>query len=471
MTIYNEIRNLKAESKFKEAWQVGYSELERDPTNVYLKTSLFWVVYAALKKIIEPIRIRQNKTPTPKEVETIDLYFTRIGMLNLTLPNDNIDFRLWNLIKGVNNFEGVGKYSNQCCKYIVDNYPSLFSDLDYKPYITEKGEAPSTVFRLARTVAANVLMSGSESAISLDSVIDLVDYAINRAEDCLKNKIWLQYDKARLFVTFGELTEAREVYLDVLKAKRSESWIWFGLAETFKDEPEKAISLIAHGLCCVKDPKFAIKGLISITSKLSDQGEYLIASKTLNWLLKIYRDNGWSPKDNVVEMTANSWFDGSAELSDLDKYLKNLSKGAIEYTIIKPVYYTGIIERIHQSGKGCNVYVNKELQMQVRRNLFEVKSLMQVGCFLNIIGDASTDIVEVVKVELADAIESDDIKRFNGKLRLLPSGIGFVDDIFIPSFLATGLSDGADVNGLAINAFDKKKSQYSWKAVSIMDIV
>jgi len=59
------------------------------------------------------------------------------------------------------------------------------------------------------------------------------------------------------------------------------------------------------------------------------------------------------------------------------------------------------------------------------------------------------------------------IKRFEGTLKIIePHLFGFVDDVFIESKLIKQLSfaDGQALSGKAILSFNKKKSEWGWKA-------
>ncbi len=55
MSIFDDIRELKSNNNLEGAWQAGYQVLQQDKHNEFLKTSLFWVIYAALKLKAEPI--------------------------------------------------------------------------------------------------------------------------------------------------------------------------------------------------------------------------------------------------------------------------------------------------------------------------------------------------------------------------------------------------------------------------------
>ncbi|MRJ36973.1 hypothetical protein HBO14_03015 [Pseudomonas sp. WS 5406] len=462
MSIFDEIRDHKSRADFEGAWQVGYPTFEQDAGNTFLQTSLFWVIYAELKKLLEPFKTRDNKTPHPNEQRLIDLWASRILLLQLELPNELIDYRLWSL------FRETGKFCDPICLFILQRGSSLFSPDDHNPFSTDKGESPSVVLRLARMVAVNYLHKGLDSPLPVSRVVAFLKYALDKAEDSPQGKIWLEYDKARIFVTAGDIVRARDAYLSVLRNKRGESWAWFGLAKTYENEPEKAICLVSFGLTCAHDPKFSIPGLVRLAELLAQTGVYDYASKALIKLTKIYSDNGWALKDSIVELTSSAWFDASLDTSDLDAHVEELAIGANKYAMAKPTYLSGVLLSVHESGKGATIYIHRDLKFSARKAVFENRKIPKPGTLVKIFCDMGSERQDVVSVENIQVIETQDIRSFKGSLKVSEKGFGFVNgDIFVPPGLVEGVQRDAEVAGAAVMSFDKTKSKYGWKAITL----
>jgi len=462
MSVFDEIRDHKSRADFEGAWQVGYPTFEQDAGNTFLQTSLFWVIYAELKKLLEPFKTRDNKTPHPNEQRLIDLWASRILLLQLELPNELIDYRLWNL------FRETGKFCDPICLFILQRGSSLFSPDDHNPFSTDKGESPSVVLRLARMVAVNYLHKGLDSPLPVSRVVAFLKYALDKAEDSPQGKIWLEYDKARIFVTAGDIVRARDAYLSVLRNKRGESWAWFGLAKTYENEPEKAICLVSFGLTCAHDPKFSIPGLVRLAELLAQTGVHDYASKALIKLTKIYSDNGWALKDSIVELTSSAWFDASLDTSDLDAHVEELAIGANQYAMAKPTYLSGVLLSVHESGKGATIYIHRDLKFSARKAVFENRKIPKPGTLVKIFCDLGSESQDVVSVENIQVIETQDIRSFKGSLKVSEKGFGFVNgDIFVPPGLVEGVQRDAEVAGAAVMSFDKTKSKYGWKAITL----
>lgn len=464
MSVFDDIRDHKTRGDLEGAWQAGLPALEQDTGNKFLQTSLFWVIYAELKKLLEPFKTRDNKTPHPNEQRLIDLWASRLQLLQLELPSEHIDFRLWNL------FRETGKFCDPICLYILQRGSALFSQDDHKPFSTEKGESPSAVLRLARMVAVNYLHKGLESPLPAGRVVALIKYAFEKAQDSAKGKIWLEYDKARIFAAAGDLDRAREAYLSVLRSKCGESWAWFGLARTYENEPGKAICLVSFGLTCAHDPKFSIPGLVRLAELLAETGVHDYASKALIKLTKIYSDNGWALKDSIVELASSAWFDGSLDTLDLDAHIEELAVGANKYAMVKPTTYSGVVLSVHDSGKGATIYIHRDLKLSARKAVFENRSIPKPGAIVKLLCDMGSESPDVVSVEETQTHDTPDIRSFKGSLKVSEKGFGFVSgDIFVTPSLVEGVQPNVEVAGVAVMSFDKTKNRYGWKAITLFN--
>jgi tetratricopeptide (TPR) repeat protein len=464
MSVFDEIREHKSRHDFESAWHAGFKALEVEPSNEFLKTSLFWVNYSALKPLLDPVRSRENKAPLPHEQAKIDLWASRIATLQLALPSENIDFRLWNL------FGETGKFCEPLCTFILCSGSKLFTPGDHQPFASEKGEYPSVVMKLARMVAAGFLVKGASSPLPANRVTGFLRYAEAHAKDSTERKVWLEWDKARVYFTIGQSTRARDSYLSVLKNKRRESWAWFGLAKTYADEPKKAICLIASGLTYANDPIFSIPGLLELAERLAETGAYENASKALVKLMAIYSQNGWTPKDNIVKLTSHSWYDAAIGTNDFDAVVKRLAENASLYTISRPGYLQGVLQSVHASNKGANIYIARDLVISARKAVFPGAQIPPPGTFVKVLCDMEAEEKEVIAAEIVQDFSSADIRAFSGPLTVGEKGFGFVNrEIFVPAALISGIQPDARVAGMAVMSFDKVKDKYSWKAVVVAD--
>lgn len=462
MSVFDTIRALKGEGRFEEAWQQGFDALQQDQQNAFLQTALFWVAYAALKQKIDPIRQRKNTRPLPTEQNWIDTWASRITELNMDLPNENIDYRLWNLFT----HKDIGQFCSPLCRYILNSGRGLFRPEDYIPYRTDNGESPSLVCKLARMVAANYLQCEDNTSKYVGRVTGFLQYAIESTQDSA-HKIWLSYDKANILAASGQMERARQAYLDVLEKKRSESWAWFGLATTYQDEPMKASNLIAYGLTCAHDPKYSVKGLYHFANILAQQENYADASRSLLRLYNIYQKNGWPLKKEIAELMACSWYEASLDEVALDTTIHELAASANQYVMQRPVVYKGVVATIHKSGKGADIYISPEQIIPVFKRLFQAREAFLPGTFVELLCDSRSDEEVPVSVKKIEPFSSENICTFSGVLRVKEKGFGFVDNIFVPPFLIGTYTNEAEVDGVAVMKFDKVKNVNGLAAITL----
>lgn len=464
MSVFKEIRILKENGNFEEAWQCGFNALQLDKQNVFLQTALFWIIYAALKQKINLIKQRENTRPLPMEQNWIDSWVTRIVNLNRVLPNDNIDYRLWNLFTQTG--ATIGEFCKPLCLYILNSGRVLFRPADYNPYPGETGEAPSTVYKLARMVAAYYLNCKVSDPIPVGKVTGFLQYALDNTHDST-NKVWLTRDKAKVFMASGQVTRARQAFLEVLEKKRSVSWAWFDLATTYQDEPLKASSIVAYGLMCPNKPEFLIKGLSSFANILAQQANFSDASRSLLRLHSIYQKNGWALNKEVTELMSRSWYDASLDEVALDTTIRTLAASANKYVMQNPVIYKGIVATIHKSGKGADIYIAPEQIIPVFKKLFQPYEAFHPGTFVELLCDKKPDNDIPISVKEIKPFTSENICNFSGVLKLNEKGFGFVDNIFVPPFLIDSHTDGGEVSGIAVIKLNKVKNINGLTAILI----
>ena len=75
--VFAQIRELKQKGQFVDAWNCGFSVFQKEPENAFLRTSLFWVCYAAIKSVQETVLARQGKIPLRRKRLRLQLHPAR----------------------------------------------------------------------------------------------------------------------------------------------------------------------------------------------------------------------------------------------------------------------------------------------------------------------------------------------------------------------------------------------------------
>lgn len=451
------IKELKDEGKLREAWQYGVSELENHPDDPFLKRSLFYLCFEEIKHIQETILERDNHAPNHTEQNKINGLLTSIVGLNMPIPSDEFRFLLWK-------FKANGEHYKGFVDLILLHGGNLFREEDFQPFKAEKGEAPSLLVRCARKVAAACLSHRSEWSIDVNAVLDFLQYATESASDT--QLLWLKYDHAKCLLVAGRHEDARQLALQVLQTKPTESWAWGALGAAYqKDNHEAAISCFCKGISCAHEPQFSIpqrKGLVSLLIKKQN---YEIASAQVKQLIDIYNSHGWRLKSDIEDYIASDWYDSSVDANASNDYIKQQASNASQYLVEGAKEHIGIVESHHKSGKGFNVYVSPDDTFPVRKALLESKHLPQLGQWLKL--SISPEADEIIAVSSAEPGFNEHIDIQTGELRVNHKGFAFVSDTFIAPHLVDKSLDGQDVSVIRVWGFNQKKQEYTWRGIKV----
>ena len=461
--LHQQVTALRKAGNLQEAWDLACPGVQERPEDTYLKSAFFWLCYAYLKEVQVSIKQRasgnnDNYRPNLGEQERISFLLNWVTWLNM--PAGGFEYRSILLT-----FQHNLEYFPEMIVLLCSQQSSLFDAGDEQPYVNDKGESPSLMLKFARKCAKGWQEHDSlHQSIGISDLVALLNSIRGRMRDN-KNGIWLDYDQAKCLIMSGNLAEARDFVIPVLRKKQSEPWAWGALAATyFKSDPPVAILLFAQGLLHVGDEKFAIKLWIGLAPLLASAGYPAEASMCVKRAITVYQSEGWKLKSNLEKLSQTAWYDNEVSVGGLTAFLKQSAQGASQYLLGDARSITGIVENIHQSGKGFHVYVDRYKSYSVPIGLFKSKSSPIVGNYVALRVTDDSDVVEAVPSEAVLMADSD---IYSGKLKVTDKGFGFVEDTFVPPFLISSENNGEEVQLTRVMAKDKKKGNFGWKAINL----
>ncbi|MBM7070661.1 hypothetical protein JQC92_01210 [Shewanella sp. 202IG2-18] len=459
--VFAQIRELKQKGQYVEAWNIGLPVFQNDIHNTFLRTSLFWVCFAAIKSVQTQVQNRQNKAPNQQEQQTVNAWINCISQLNLQVPCEELDYRFFNL------FRGCGEHYEVYIQMLTYYGGALYQANDFQPYQSDKGESPSLVVRLARQASKAWLQHHGHWNLNLDSVLNLLNFALKNAKD--RNKTWLQFDISRCLSSAGRYDESRKFALNVLKQKMSESWAWAALADTyFASNSSAAIACYCKGIREAHEPSFRIPMYFGLVKAYEESGEYNLASACLSMLIDVYSKNGWPLKSEYEDFIQRSWFDAAyIELFDFESHISKFADKALQFATEKMESAIGIVDSHHRSGKGFSIYFDIEKKVSARKGIFFGKGLPDIGTWVEVklaIDDSEASALEVHRV---DPQVSERVIYVEGDLKLNPKGFGFVNDAFIAPYLLSDFKDGENVSAIKVWDRDPKKGTPSWRVIKL----
>jgi hypothetical protein len=461
--LYQTINRLRKSGELQEAWNVGCPAVQENPHDNFLKGAFFWVCYAHLKEIQSKIKSRAEHgtefpVPAANELERINFYLDWIIWLDIA--DGGFEYRSLLLIFQ-KNLGGMPKL----LLLLVKHSGTLFNDEDKKCFVTEHGESPSLMLKFARIVLKAWRENEEIRQLPIEQLCLLCERVRQETND-KKNSIWLDYDEAKCFIAANRFEQARDLVLGVLRKKSSESWAWGALAATYrKEDPDAAIVLFSKALCCAHDDVFALPVLRGFAQLLADRGFPLEASMCVRRAANCYVENGWKIKADLETLMNASWYDDTADLTLLPAFLESHSASEQDFLYGKSEQRIGVVQNVHQSGKGFHAYLSKDQSISVRLGLYSLKSSPSPGDFVRLTLAAEDQ--SVIGAEPCQRERMDDVGDCEGDLRVAEKGFGFVEDTYVPKDLLRPEMDGRKVRVLRFLDFDKKKNRHSWKALKI----
>ena len=344
---------------------------------------------------------------------------------------------------------------------------TLFEPEDKVPYLAGRIEIPSLMLSFARKLAAAWLGSELLQQIPLIDIRQFFGQVRKEVQD-RQHTMWLDYDEAKCLIKSGNLVDARELIVPVLKRKQSESWAWGALATTYvRSSPDTAITLFAHAITQSRDEKFALKPLKGIASLLAAKGDTQQASMCIERVVNFYQQNGWHLQSDLIQIQQQLWFDPSAALSELPVFLQQQAEGALDllHGPIKKV--CGLVVNLHKSGKGLHLYISMRESISIPLRVIKGRTKPKAGDYLLITLAGEGDDKTVLSAEATSPQELSGVEVCKNELCVTSKGFGFVDDTFIPPFLIKEGMNKKTVEVLRYKDFDKKKGKMGWRALSL----
>ena len=82
------------------------------------------------------------------------------------------------------------------------------------------------------------------------------------------------------------------------------------------------------------------------------------------------------------------------------------------------------------------------------------------------------NLMQVSAIRIASLVKGKDCYASeHGRIEVLKrnkNGFGFVEDVFVPSWLIEGMENNETLKVKAVKSYDKKKDQWGWKAVKVI---
>lgn len=181
----------------------------------------------------------------------------------------------------------------------------------------------------ARGLAKWVKAHPDAESADIELARDWLDRIRPAAQD--DDALWLDWDRALMLRRLGELGVAAETLGSVLKAKRSEFWVWAEAARLYADEqPELALACYCRALSCGSEPKFTVNVHRELAELLGGQEDYAQASREVALAIEIREQQDWKIDPALQQLIDSSWYDpANGQAEDAKAYYARHSADAL----------------------------------------------------------------------------------------------------------------------------------------------
>ncbi|MCC3414208.1 MULTISPECIES: hypothetical protein [unclassified Microcoleus] len=467
-----EITNLRKSGRIDEAYSRGYELLKQHPDDKFLASSVGWVLYDKVKKLVE-VANQSQSTDTEESVSQLRQILAEYYKLKLTRPD--LLFSL--LLSQILRFPKQIKFLPKFVKWAgVDSFRSE----DFQSSTGNDGKVfESLVEKTAREVAkisCELTVQDYPDARELQNfAIKLIDVTLDRAK--VQKPEWLNYRKALLLSRLGRSAEAQKLLVSFVKQKRSDYWAWHALAKVVEtSDPNLALALCAKACLTCRDENFGVGVFEDLSRLAANKGQWKVAKWAADRAFNVRNNNGWKIPESLRNLLTASWYAGTGNLSNVEEVLENIAADA-EKVIWQncPRFHANFLE----------IFAAKTGKMMLKFGFFSqsgyeevvtpdrgmLNSLnLGVGAPVRVTVDQNGDRLTVVAVEKRESGKPfDSISSKTGRFRLHQSGFGFVEDVYVPHELASQLQDDRTVNVAVVKKFNKKKNEWGLSAIAVLN--
>jgi len=509
---FKEVKKLRESGDLQGAYELATSDLEQNPSDVWSKRALAWVIYYYLKenssKANFDVCIKYLEEIIDLELEDKEeMFFSsitfQIGKLIFDLCKDqNVPLEKINTI-----FELVKKLAipkkTEAYSFLFKAFHKAYKDStkyisfcdwwDFNNFINQdfqkqdiNGKSVISVVEQAYNSFSKSLLKGTPIGItignipvnSIDSTIDkkkIKDFfpALDKIISNYKDFQYPIYYKVKLMHAIGEKSKAIESFIPFAKKKKNDFWVWELLADCFEDHSEEKIACLCKAVTLNSKEDFLIKVRTKLAELLIKKSMFTEAKFEIEKSSKVKLEKGWPISNQIKEWQHSQWYTNAPNINSNFSLYNNSIKTAEEILYSNLPEHIIVIEFVNKNKHIVNFIKNKTVN-----GFFNYKNIIKnpkIGEIYSVRMESKKNdrfytIFSCSKQN--NTITNETLKEFDGEIKLIEgSGIGFIYDVFISKNLIqeNNITQNQAIGGKAILSFNKKKNNWGWKAINIYD--
>lgn len=493
-----EIKELRQDGKIEEAYAMAKAELLNDPSNIWGKRNISWVLYAQLNENISNSELFLAKIQEVKDLDlpaSEEMFFENLSIViakaaNYIFYEANADInRLLILFDSIKSlplkrnskwfsvlFNSMHKGLKESDRYIefADWWDfNNFSPDDFQKVKIEGGKEVMSIAEQGFITYAKHLLPkqsfGSEKIFNRERA----EAFLPVLSQLMEQHPHFQYPAffyAKLLIALDNKGNLLESFLPFARKKCNQFWVWEMLAEVFSSEEDKFFACYCRALSCDNPAEMMISVRQKMAKILIDKKHYNEAKTEIELLVNSRNEKGYKIPQEVINWQNSDWYKTASKSKSNNNFYKTYLPlaNALLYNDIPEVPI--IVEFVNTDKKMLNFIAseNKFGFFKYERLMSEVK----VGETLMVrfqggSNEGMHQVYTAIKVNAED-LKKQFVREISGVVKIQEGkSFGFIDDVFIHPSLITKyqLKDGMQFTGTVIKSFHKEKKQWGWKFI------
>jgi len=185
-------------------------------------------------------------------------------------------------------------------------------DDDYRPYIRpDKDPYPSLVERLIKAIHKS--LKNRDHPEDIPWVLGFVEANYSRYPD----EEWFPFYYGKLLIKADRLDDARNVLLPIVRAKKTESWAWHSLADTYSDDfSAQRKACLCRALLCKTEDRFLGNIRLNLADMLVKEEAHEAAKYEYESVIGVKQEKGYKIPTELTAITQNDWYINSDAAED-----------------------------------------------------------------------------------------------------------------------------------------------------------
>jgi len=491
-----EVTQLRKEGKLDEAFMLALENYNKEPDNIWNKRALSWVYYDSCKKtaaennvneFLKNIqKIKDLQLPSKDKMIFDTLIWEYKKLLESTKIGDKINFQkansLYQSLKGMHFTLPSKEFSilitalhkvykdshqyveiiNKCIKYLrpEDFLPEVYNNRKLMPLAERIYYAYSKKILQGEAIPNQYgIIEYRPNKENIKAFLPALNHWIEKHPDYT----FLPYYKAKLEITLGD-ADSFSTFLPFAKKKKNDFWVWQLMSEIVT-EKELVFACLCKALSLKTPEGFLSKIRIEFTKKLIEKKLYNEARTEVESVFKEKLENNHKIPNEILKWQREQWYIEAQPLKN-NFTLYNQYKGKAEVILYNEIPEdTIVITFVNQEKKIANFVKN-----QKKAGFFKYENFLKnpkIGDILKVrleVFDLEKNAYKLLTAEKGNEADCKAIKTVEGQLKIIPSGIGFVNDVFVDkeTIEKNQWTNNQVITFKSILSFNKKKGKWCW---------